>query len=101
MAIRSEAMPRAWIDSATTTCLFIDSSLGFHCGTDAPRPLCLAPAFSIYLFLSHAPSLVLCDHVRNNTIQYSLANVRLGFPITKEVLPHSMEAAIIYFLTLA
>lgn len=30
MAIRSEAMLQAWIDSATTTCVFIDSSLGFH-----------------------------------------------------------------------
>lgn len=30
VTIRSEAMLQAWIDSATTTCVFIDSSLGFH-----------------------------------------------------------------------
>lgn len=56
MAIRSKAMLRAWIDPATTTCLFIDRSPGFHCCTDAPRPLLLGPSFlSLSRCLSHAP----------------------------------------------
>lgn len=53
MAIRSEAMLQAWIDSATTTCVFIDSSLGFHWCTHAPRPLFSGPSF-LCLFPSHA-----------------------------------------------
>lgn len=52
------------------------------------------PQLSLSVCLSSMPP-VLCDHVRNNTIQYSHANIRLGFPINKEVMPQSMEA--VYF----
>lgn len=52
MAIKGKAMLGALIDPATTTCLFIDRSLGFHCSKDALRPLCWAPACPLSLSLS-------------------------------------------------
>lgn len=84
MAIRSDATLRAWIDPATTTCLFIDRSPGLHRRTHAPRPLHRAPAFSLCLSLSHTP-LFFVTMWETALFNIPLASVRLGFPINKEV----------------
>lgn len=60
VAISSEAMLRAPIDSATTTRVFIDGSPGSRCCTHGPGPLHPAPL---------APD----AHVRSGAARYSLA----------------------------